>query len=226
MITGDTNTTIIIVVAAGIFVLFIFIRMVLSGQSKSVPTPKTRLEELTIAIQLNPEDDLAYFERGKYYMKIGKNKLAISDFRKARKLGNTDAERYLENLDPAYGNKQVVETVINELKTEDEEVKKYREQLEDYNKAINNNPQNAIAYVMRGVLKETHRDYSGAMDDFIKAIEIKPEYAEAYLHLAKLKIKRNEIPEACLHLKKAKELGCTRADSLIEKYCNNSKNPS
>ncbi len=221
MLDVDSNIQIILLIVGGLLVLFIFIKMVLSSSSKQPPSPKSRLEELTIAIQLNPNDDLAYFERGKYYMKIGKNKLAILDFRKARKLGNTDAERYLENIDPSYGDKDVVEKVIEELKNEDEELKKYREELEDYNKAIRKNPQNAIAYVMRGALKEAHKDYFGAMEDFVKAIEIKPEYAEAYFYLAKLKIKRNEIPEACLHLKKALELGYTRAESLIEKHCNN-----
>ncbi len=221
MITGDSNTVVILVIAAGIIILFVFIKIVLSGSNKPLPSPKSRLEELTIAIQFNPEDDLAYFERGKYYMKIGKNKNAISDFRKALKLGNKDAEIYLEKIDPNYGMQEIKKQIVEELHEEDEELKRYKEELENYNKAIRKNPQNAIAYVMRGALKEANKDYFGALEDFKKAIEIKPDYAEAYFHLGKLKIKKNEIPEACLHLRKAFDLGLTRAGSLLEKYCGN-----
>ncbi len=222
MLTGDSNTVVILVVAAGVIILFLFIKMVLSGSEKPTPGPQSRLEELTIAIQLNPDDDLAFYERGKYYLKIGKNKNAIMDFRKALKLGNKDAEIYLQKIDPSYGVQEVKQEIKEVLSEEDNELKKYREQLEDYNKAIQKNPKNAIAYVMRGSLKEVHNDYFGAMEDFTKALEIKPDYAEAYFHLGKLKIKNNEIPEACMHLKKAFELGLTRAKSLIDKYCNNS----
>ena len=50
--------------------------------------------------------------------------------------------------------------------------KNYKGAIEDYTKAIEINPSNALGYRERGRAKEKLEDYQGAIDDYTKAIEI------------------------------------------------------
>jgi Flp pilus assembly protein TadD len=52
--------------------------------------------------------------------------------------------------------------------------------VEDYNKAIQLNPNNASAYNNRGVSKDNLEDYRGAIEDYNKAIQLNPNNAGAY----------------------------------------------
>ncbi|MDT3675487.1 tetratricopeptide repeat-containing serine protease family protein [Microcystis wesenbergii] len=57
---------------------------------------------------------------------------------------------------------------------------KYKLALDDYNKAIELNPNHANAYVNRGILYYNQQKYELALSDFSKAIDINPNDAEAY----------------------------------------------
>ena len=60
--------------------------------------------------------------------------------------------------------------------------KNYNDAIEDYTKAIEINPSNALGYRERGRAKEKLEDYQGAIDDYTKAIEIRDDdfYHENY----------------------------------------------
>ena len=60
--------------------------------------------------------------------------------------------------------------------------KNYKGAIEDYTKAIEINPSNALGYRERGRAKEKLEDYQGAIDDYTKAIEIRDDdfYHENY----------------------------------------------
>jgi len=53
--------------------------------------------------------------------------------------------------------------------------KNYNDAIEDYTKAIEINPSNALGYRERGRAKEKLEDYQGAIDDYTKAIEIRED---------------------------------------------------
>ena len=55
-----------------------------------------------------------------------------------------------------------------------------RQAIEDYDRAIEINPENAGAYYNRGVAYGKLGDHRQAIEDYDRAIEINPEYAEAY----------------------------------------------
>ena len=56
----------------------------------------------------------------------------------------------------------------------------YDDAVEDYNKAIQLNPEHANTYYNRGIAKARSNDYVAAMEDFSEAIKLNPEHANAY----------------------------------------------
>ncbi len=52
--------------------------------------------------------------------------------------------------------------------------------LDDYNKAIKLNPNDADAYNGRGIFRFETGDYQGAIEDYTKVIELKPKHSDAY----------------------------------------------
>lgn len=59
-------------------------------------------------------------------------------------------------------------------------LKQYERAIQDYNKAIQLNPNYAVAYNNRGNAYSDLRKYERAIQDFDKAIELKPNYEYAY----------------------------------------------
>ena len=64
-----------------------------------------------------------------------------------------------------------------------------RRALEDYNKAIEIDPNSSNAYYNRGYDKAKIGDLKGAIKDFTKVIQITPDDADAYYHRANAKNK-------------------------------------
>ena len=92
------------------------------------------IADLSKAIELNPKDAKAYYNRGLAYGK-GKGQFdkAIADFTKAIELDPTDANAYI-GRGVAWGKKGVYDRAIS-----------------DCNKAVELNPTNATAYNNRGI---------------------------------------------------------------------------
>ncbi len=57
----------------------------------------------------------------------------------------------------------------------------YDRAIEDYNKVIELNPNDAIAYKDRGLAYHYKKDYNLAIEDYNKAIELNPKFTEAYI---------------------------------------------
>ena len=71
-----------------------------------------------------------------------------------------------------------------------------KEAENDYNKAIEINPNFTEAYYNKGVLKEKSDDTKGALENYNKAIEINPQYADAYHNRGRLKVKSGDVEGA------------------------------
>lgn len=67
------------------------------------------------------------------------------------------------------------------------ELKNWRQAKENYDKAIQLDPNNSDAYFGRGLAKGKLDDKVGEMKDYNKAIELNPEYSKAYHNRAILK---------------------------------------
>jgi tetratricopeptide (TPR) repeat protein len=121
------------------------------------------VEDFNQAIQLDPQNALAYNKRGDAYYRLGDYEQAQADSSQAILLNPEDANAYYDRGFALY------------------ELGKYKEAIADYTQTIKLNAQNAYAYYGRGLARTQVKDNKGALADFSKAIAIKPEYTEAYL---------------------------------------------
>ncbi|MFM7461536.1 MAG: tetratricopeptide repeat protein, partial [Burkholderiales bacterium] len=84
--------------------------------------------------------------------------------------------------------------------------------IQDYNKAIQLNPQYAVAYNNRGTAKADLGDKTGAIQDYTKAIEINPQYAKAYYNRGNVKAVIKDKMGAYADLEKAERLYLEQGD--------------
>ena len=114
------------------------------------------------AIEINPQDVLAYNNRGNSRQKSNDYQGAFDDHNKAIAINPKFAPGYLNR-----GNTK-------------QELKDFLGAITDYNKAIEINAQYVLAYSNRGNAKTELGDHQGGIADFNKAIEINPQFADAY----------------------------------------------
>jgi serine/threonine-protein kinase len=128
------------------------------------------------AIQLNPQDASAYYNRGLAKYNLGNNEEAIQDYDEAIRLNPEFTNAYF-NRGLAYY------TLEN-----------YQEAIPNYDQAIQLNPQDASAYYNRGLAQYKMGEYQEAINNYDEAIKLKPKYTNAYYNrgLAKYDLDNNE----------------------------------
>ena len=114
------------------------------------------------ALDLNPNNELAYSRRGTAYNGLKQRERAITDYNKAIQVN--------PNYDKAYNNRG---NVYRHLK-------QYNRAIQDYSKAIEINPNYTSAYYNRGRAYRHMKQYERAIQDYDKAIELNPKYVNAY----------------------------------------------
>ena len=90
----------------------------------------------------------------------------------------------------------------------------YKGAIEDYNKAIELNPNYTEAYKWRGKSKEGLGNYKGAIEDYNKAIELNPNYVEAYQMRSAMKYALDDVKGAMNDLEKVIRLEPSLKDKL------------
>ena len=97
--------------------------------------------------------------------------------------------------------------------------RQFQRALDDIVKAIELNPEEVMYHVELGVINLRVGRYEEAINALNKSLTIAPEYAEAYrlIGICQVQLKQNDA--ACASFAKAKELGDTAVDALIEKHC-------
>ena len=68
----------------------------------------------------------------------------------------------------------------------------FADALTSFSRAIELNPNYAIAYNNRGLIKKKSNDLEGALADYNKAIELDPELASAYKNRAGVKLAKGD----------------------------------
>jgi len=94
----------------------------------------------------------------------------------------------------------------------------YQQALNDIDMAISKNPKEALYYAEKANLQMRFNMLDEAVTTCKQCIGLSPEYADAYLILGLIQVKQNNKTEGISNMEKAKQLGSTQAEALIEKY--------
>jgi len=122
---------------------------------------KDAVDEYSKAIEINPKDAGAYYNRGATYISLGNYNQAIQDFSKAIEIN----PKYVW----AYYYRGIVFGRLGD----------HNRALQDFDKVIEINPKDAMAYMNRGNASGRLGDHNRAIQDYNKAIELNPKDAGA-----------------------------------------------
>lgn len=149
------------------------------------------------------EEAAAYlFERGRFKAAAGKHREAVTDFNEFydAMLGQVNAEFY-------YIREQ------SEIQG-----RMYLQAINDIDKAIELDPKNVEYQIEKGGVHMRVNQIDKAIQALQQAISMDSQNAAAYRMLGYCQIQQNKKKEGLANLQKAKELGDTVADGLIQKY--------
>ncbi|BBM84851.1 tetratricopeptide repeat protein [Candidatus Uabimicrobium amorphum] len=136
-----------------------FIKGFIAGQSGD---SQSSIKYYSLQIKNNPNNDLAYNNRGSLYKNLKQYEKALADYNKAIAI---DPDNFV-----AYKNRGILY----------QDLKQYEKALADYNKAIDIDPNNFEAYNNRGLLYKHLKQYEKALADYNKTIVIDPNNSFAY----------------------------------------------
>jgi Flp pilus assembly protein TadD len=139
-------------------------------------------------LQLDPDNYLAYYNRGVVNQDQYKLAEAIADYSSAAKLNPEYSE--------AYYNRGV------SLESQGD----FTGAITDYSKAIQLNPKYVEAYNNHGALLKAKGDLAGAVADFNTAIRLNPLSPEAYANRGGIRLSQNDLKKAVQDFTKALEV--------------------
>jgi len=146
------------------------------------------------AIELDPNDAVAYNNRGGTKRELGQYEQAIADFDKAIELNPNYAVAYLNR---GYTKRK--------LERFDEALLDFNKAIIDFSRTIELNPDDAVTYQYRGFAKIELKQYEQAIPDLDKAIELNPHIA-AYCHRGFAKKELKQFEQAIADFDKVIEL--------------------
>ena len=123
------------------------------------------IADLNQAIRLDPNNAVAYYNRGYAYKLKGDYDRAIADLNQAIRLDPNSVEAYISRGYTYYNKKD------------------YDRAIADFNQAIRLDPNYAIAYNNRGNAYYNKKDYDRAIADYEAAMRINPNYDAARRNL-------------------------------------------
>ncbi len=199
------------------------------------------ISDFNKALEINPKDAEAYFNRGIVHLEKGRYEQAISDYTKALEIDPRNAKVYLKRGNAYEGEgkyKQAIFDYTKALEIDPRDADAYinrgnayaekghceqaisensEQAISDYTKALEINPRNAKAYFKRGNAYEDEGKYDQAILDFDSAIEIDPRDASAYNNRGLVYGKKGQYDQAILGFNKAIEIDPTDADAYINR---------
>lgn len=163
------------------------------------------LSDLNKSIELNPELFISYYNRANVKLKLGDFIGSISDCNKSLEI--------IPNFVLAYNVRGLAKMKLKDNSGA----------INDFNKSLEIDNNCAAAYNGRGLAKATLEDIVGAIKDFDKAIQIEPKNELFYISRGGINFFSGNKEEGCQDFQKAKELGFSDAQVLIDKFCNYSQ---
>ena len=164
------------------------------------------LKDFNMAISINPNAFMTYYNRGELKKMLGDYKGAFIDFSKVVK------------LNPRYS------SVYNEMGTIRCIYNDFDDAIQDYNIAIKLNPGCAEIYVNRANAKRLNGDYKGAIEDLTTGYKLDTTKINLLTSRGLIKLTTHGIEGACLDWKIACLKGDSNALQFIKKYCKKCNN--
>ena len=180
------------------------------------------ISEFTKALEFNPDNTEAYFNRGIALAESGKIEEALQDYQTVLVL-NPGSDKVHYNIGLINYNTGDFEEAFKhfskaiELNPDNSDAyynrglinyrnKKLDAALEDYTRAIELNPNDEGAFYSRGNLRFIKKDHQGAIADFTKVIELNPQKYQAYYNRGILRLKQDDTEGAYADHSKVIEL--------------------
>ncbi len=163
------------------------------------------IESLTKAIELNPDCEDCYQERGFTYAMLGMHEKSLEDYDKAVSLKPDFYIVYFKR-----GSSLV-------------QMGRYDEAVRAFNKAVEIEPEFTAGYDMRGYAHVLAGRYEQAMDDFSKAIELNPRLPYIYHHRAELYYQLGEYDKAWMDIEHLRRLGGDANPSFLKELLKHSR---
>lgn len=140
------------------------------------------IKDLNQAIDLDPNNGESFYNRGLYYVRRNGLNEALQDFNSAINLGYKMAHT---NRGSVYAN-----------------LNQWEKAIDDYTKAIEDNPRDMIAYSNLGVYFQYIGQFDRAIENYTKALEINPLYPFAYYNRGNCYLEMNQLDSAIKDYKK------------------------
>lgn len=154
---------------------------------------KSAIDNYSLAIQCNPQDEIAYVNRGIARVVIAEYEAAIEDLNQTLQINPQNAQAYAE--------RGLARAMIGENETA----------IEDCSHAIQLNPEYYRAYYGRGAARSYMGDIPGAIEDFTHLVKLKPD-AYSYYNLACQQYLHGNKAKAIKNLTKV--LDCLYTDEI------------
>ncbi len=176
----------------------------------------------TLALQLDPNDALAYNNRGLAYRFLQDYHKALADYNRAIELNPDSASQYnnrgyayqlqqdyraaIADYDCALALKPDYTAVYNNRGNTYSLLGEFVQAIVDYDRAIELDPTYTTAYYNRGNAYDELQEPQKALADFNRAIELNPDYANAYNNLAYIYRNLGDYQEALANYDRALDL--------------------
>lgn len=157
---------------------------------------------LNKVIELNPDMKKAYFYKADLYKKMGENEKALAEYNLLEEESQTNDYRL-------FLNRAIAQKMSGDALSA----------LQDINKAIDLEPENAILYKLRGNIQVLLKNYMDAVMDYDKAIELDSEFAEAYFNRGIAHLLDNNRTDACSDFEKSVDLGYENGQEKLKYFC-------
>ena len=141
----------------------------------------------------------------------------------ARAQARRNAEKYRDAINDMNEYEELMKATINDnfyyVRHQTEiEGRLYQQAINDINRAIQMNPDEILYYAEKASLEVRVGMYDQAIQTAQECIKIDPNNSDGYLFLGLAQCLKGQKAEGIPNLQKARDLGDTQADALIEKY--------